>query len=88
MISKVFKGFSRRAIRIFSRSVIEFPALVGGDTRRAYGRQRMRLLDTVGFRSQADIGARSARFVSSLKAATAFSEHLVLSMSRTRFSQH
>jgi hypothetical protein len=52
-----------------------FPVMAGDHTRRAQGRQRVRLLDTVGFWSQADIGARSARFVLPLKAAAVFSGH-------------
>src|SRR5580693_9074961 len=48
MISKTFKGFSRRAIRIFSRSVIGVPYDGDGDgTRSADCRQQARSLDEV-----------------------------------------
>jgi hypothetical protein len=48
MISKAFRGFSRRAIRIFSRSVIGVPcAGIGDGTRCADRRQRVRSLDEV-----------------------------------------
>jgi hypothetical protein len=49
MISKAFRGFSRRAIRIFSRSVIGVPCVgIGNGTRCADRRQvaeKIRLLE-------------------------------------------
>src|SRR5258708_39234978 len=45
MISKAFRGFSRRAIRIFSRSVIGVPCVgIGDGTRCADRLQRVRSL--------------------------------------------
>src|SRR4051794_27609596 len=54
MISKAFRGFSRRAIRIFSRSVIEVPCIGAGDGTRCRDRlQRALSLDAVRSGSQA-----------------------------------
>src|ERR1700688_118050 len=56
MISKAFRGFSRRAIRIFSRSVIGVPCVgIGDGTRCAEGLQRVRSLDALRFGSRAAV---------------------------------
>src|ERR1700719_1327224 len=60
MISKAFKGFSRRAIRIFSRSVIRVPSgCICDGTRCANRRQRVSSLAEVRSRSEADLEHRS-----------------------------
>src|ERR1700732_3938643 len=60
MISKAFRGFSRRAIRIFSRSVIGVPCVGIGDGTRCTDRlQRVRSLDEVRSGSISKVGARN-----------------------------
>src|ERR1700722_3393436 len=61
MISKAFSGFSRRAIRIFSRSVIGVPCVSIG-TRCADRLQRVRSLDDLRFGSKAKKLAMSICF--------------------------
>ena len=60
MISKAFKGFSRRAIKIFSRSVIGVPCPDFGDgTRCADGRQQNRSFDEARFGSNSEVAVFS-----------------------------